>query len=650
MLERIQLQLLCIAACLCFFISLFILVIKYQSLKEKKAVLMLEINTALLLIADVALYMAEGKTDQVSKVIVQVSSFLLFFLVNFGLYAFNSYLTVIFMGRTKLRVLPKRLLICFILASVEMSVIAAGHFFGWFYYADELNVYHRGPLFILSFIVPLVVFVIQASVVIQHRNLLSRRVFAGALLSVFFPVTAGISQIFCYGFSLLNLSMGISAIVLFVFSLLEQNDRLLKAANTEYMSGLPNTYGFIREIELKIASGQAANYDAYYFDIVRMSQINKKFGNDNGDKILVLYAETLHKYFFADEVLGRLGGNFFVALIRKENRQKFLDLLKGLEFDYKLENRIEKIRLSAVAGIYEITKDDTIAERILGNTAEAIGLAKTVDRKPVVIFTPERQEELQKRKHLQEIFPQCLQNGEFVPYYQCKVDLQTQRLCGAEALVRWIHDGKIVPPCDFIPMMEENESICKLDFYMLEAVCKDIKRWMEMGLNPPCISVNFSRRNLGNKDLALQILGVLKRNKIPERLVEIEITETIDEHSLETLKGVVEELQSYGIKVAIDDFGTGSSSISVLKEIKFDDVKIDRAFVEKLEENDILVLKCIVQMALAMNANVVTEGVEDREQCKILQLIGCYQIQGFAFDHPSDSASFEKHLEDPYFV
>ncbi len=650
MAEKIQLQLLCIAACLCLFISFFILVIKYQSLKEKKAVLMLEVNTALLLFADVASHVFDGKPDSVSRLILQISSFLLFFLINFGLYAFNSYLLVLFMGRTKLLKLPKRLLICFILSSFEMSVIAAGHFFGWFYYIDEENFYHRGPLFILSFIVPIVIFVLQASVAVQHRNLLSRRTFFGSMFWVSLPIVAGLLQIYFYGFSLLNLAMAISAILLFVFSLLEQNDRLLKAANTEYMSGLPNTYGFIREIELKIVSGQAANFDAYYFDIVRMSQINKKYGSDNGDKILVRYGEILQKYLFADEVLGRLGGNFFVALIRKENQHTFLQLLKGIEFDFKIESRNEKIKMSAVAGIYEIGKDDTIAERILGNTSEAISLAKNTEKKPVVILTPERQEELQRRKQLQEIFPQCLKNGEFVPYYQCQVDLQTQKLCGAEALVRWIHDGKIVPPCDFIPLMEENESICQLDFYMLEAVCRDIRRWMEKGLNPPAVSVNFSRRNLGNKDLALQILGVLKRNKVPENFIEIEITETLDEYSLETLKGVVEELQSYGIKVAIDDFGTGSSSISVLKEIKFDIVKIDRAFVEKLEESDILVLRCIVQMALAMNATVVTEGVEDKEQCKILQLIGCYQIQGFAFDHPSAAESFEKRLENPYFV
>ncbi|MGN0582600.1 MAG: EAL domain-containing protein, partial [Oscillospiraceae bacterium] len=269
---------------------------------------------------------------------------------------------------------------------------------------------------------------------------------------------------------------------------------------------------------------------------------------------------------------------------------------------------------------------------------------KNVMKKPFTYLTKEILDKINESRQLEERIPAALKNGEFLPYYQPKVDIDNMELCGAEALARWEYDNTVVSPAKFIPVMEKDDSICGLDFYILDRVCKDVAGWIDQGLEPPCISVNFSRRNLGNPVLAEEIHNVVVDNNIPEKYIQVEITETIDEYPLSYLKGVVEALQRYGLTVAIDDFGTGSSSINLLREISFDVLKIDRQFIECRSEKEKKLLEHIIDIAHDIDSHVIAEGVEQMDQIKMLKDYGCSQIQGYVFDKPLRKSEFEERM------
>ena len=208
-----------------------------------------------------------------------------------------------------------------------------------------------------------------------------------------------------------------------------------------------------------------------------------------------------------------------------------------------------------------------------------------------------------------------------------------------------MHDGKMIPPGRFIPVMEKDGSICQLDFYMLERLCETMKGWLEQGIQPPKVSINFSRKNLGNPALAEQIYQTIRKFNLPMHLIEIEITETVDEFPFSYLKEVVDELHGYGISVAIDDFGTGSSSIQLLCDMNFDVLKIDKSCIDTMTETRMERLGYIIAMAKLFHAKIVAEGVEQQEQLAILQKMGCDEIQGYLFDRPLPREEFENRMQ-----
>ena len=212
--------------------------------------------------------------------------------------------------------------------------------------------------------------------------------------------------------------------------------------------------------------------------------------------------------------------------------------------------------------------------------------------------------------------------------------MQSNTLCGGEALVRWMHDDNVIAPEEFIPIMEKNDSVCTLDFYVLRKVCEDIKEWQKEGLDIPTISVNLSRRNLSNTHLAKDIDNVVKAYGISKKLIEIEITETSDEFPASVLKEFVSSLHELGYKVAVDDFGCGAASLSLLRETDFDTLKIDKGFIHSAFDKNLTILTHIVNLAKAIDMKIVAEGVETQKQKEILMGLGVNVVQGYFYDRP----------------
>ena len=246
-------------------------------------------------------------------------------------------------------------------------------------------------------------------------------------------------------------------------------------------------------------------------------------------------------------------------------------------------------------------------------------------------------------------FPEALKNEEFQVFYQPKVSLKNYRLNGAEALCRWKHNGEMIPPFKFIPVLEQGQDICALDFYMLEHVCMDIERWIKEGKRAVRVSVNLSRRHFVNKNLLNDIFDIINKYEFSNKYIEIELTETSTDVDFKELRRVVTGLTEQGIHTSIDDFGMGYSSLNLLRELPWNTLKIDKSLLPVNGERDsnlAVIMQYVIAMAQTLGIECIAEGVETIEQINILKNKNCFLAQGFYFDKPLEKQEFEERLID----
>lgn len=427
-------------------------------------------------------------------------------------------------------------------------------------------------------------------------------------------------------------------------------NRNRKAGLSDALTGLPNAGGFLTYIDELLDKGEITDYNAYYFNLARFGLVNKRFGVKETDNIIRRYSMILRNFIAKGECIGRLGGDNFVALIRKERTDDFLKLLAGVETVGILGNTELKVIISATAGGLEIDHSIRNCGEIINDCGMALQIARNVEKKPCVFLSEEIKQRSFKEKQLVAGFADAIENHEFVVYYQPKVRIDSFKLNGAEALVRWKHDGKLISPGEFIPVFERNGMICQLDFYMLENVCIAIRDWLSRGIEPVRVSVNFSRKHLTNPHLADDIMSVLNRYETESRYIEIELTETVDQNEAGLLAAFMGRMKNYHVTMSIDDFGTGYSSLNMLRTFPVDVLKIDRSFILDLEQNSKTVLSNIIRMADELHMDVVAEGVETYEQMNYLKSIDCKEVQGFLFDRPMPIENFEQKLISKQYV
>ncbi len=411
------------------------------------------------------------------------------------------------------------------------------------------------------------------------------------------------------------------------------------------LTGLPNSGGVLTYIESLMEKRELEKYNAYYFDLSNFSLVNKRFGSREADKIIVRYVEAIRDFLLQGEIVGRIGGDNFVALVFKERTEQFLQFLSGVITYGVLREKELPVKISAIAGVLEL--DDSIDDSgsVLNDSAMALNMAKHVLKKPFVFASEELRSKGYNNKQVASSFMEALYTGEFHVYYQPKVSSQDYSLVGGEALSRWIKDGTMMQPAEFIPVIEENGMICMLDFYVLEQVCKDVKEWLECGMNVGRISVNLSRKHLSNPHLVEDIMDILRKYDMAGRHIEIELTETVDEVETNLLIEFIKRMKYHKVKVSIDDFGTGYSSLNMLRSFSVDVLKIDKSFIDNLDERNKIVLSNIICMAHDLDMEIVAEGVELKEQAEFLRSIGCHTLQGYLFDKPLAKEAYEAKLQ-----
>ena len=412
------------------------------------------------------------------------------------------------------------------------------------------------------------------------------------------------------------------------------------------LTGLVNAGGFLTYIDKLIEEKEISKYNAFYFNLSRFSLVNKRFGSKETDNIIVRYTEAIQDFLEEGELLGRLGGDNFTALVLKDRTDMFLQVLSGIITYGILGDREYPVKISAVTGVVDL--DDSVADNssVINDAAMAMNAAKHVYNQPFMYATPQMREKGFNDKQIEAAFTEALYNGDFKVYYQPKVSGTDYRLVGGEALTRWFKDGTIIPPMDFIPVIEQNGMICLLDFYVLEQVCKDITQWIKAGIKVGRISVNFSRKHLSNPHLVEDIMDILRKYEIAGRYIEIELTETVDEVESSLLIDFIKRMRYHKVRISIDDFGTGYSSLNMLRSFSVDVLKIDKSFIDNLDERNKIVLSNIIRMAHELDMEVVAEGVETKDQTLYLRSIGCHILQGFLFDKPLPKEAFEAKLQN----
>ena len=404
---------------------------------------------------------------------------------------------------------------------------------------------------------------------------------------------------------------------------------------------------FLATVKNLIRQGRIGEFGGVYFNIKHFSSINDRFGRDCATNIMKLFIHGILEKILYEECICRVGGDNFVVLFKKDNLNIIKNYLSGMPITF---NDGETVTVTTTAGYYMIPEVTESATDVMDRISTAYQLAKSVYKRPFLFYDDEIMQHQTHVKEIEMMFPSAIENEEFKVFYQPKTQLNNYQLAGAEALCRWFRNGKVISPGEFIPVLEGSKAICTLDFYMLDHVCRDIRRWLDEGREAVKVSVNLSRLHLGDEDLLESILRIIDKYKVPHHFIEIELTETTTDVDYKELKKIVYGLREQDISTSVDDFGVGYSSLNLIREMPWNVLKIDKSFLPTQEEenNDpskVKMLRHIITMSQDLGLECIVEGVETAEQVKLLKDCKCYLAQGFYFDRPLPVKEFEQKLE-----
>ncbi len=440
-------------------------------------------------------------------------------------------------------------------------------------------------------------------------------------------------------------------LIALVFFKLSQKEKLKNLEQFDSLTGLPNTKIFAQTVIKTLWENQSREYVHVCFKVRKISLLNEMLGHQKGDELLKFIAGSLNQFISKHEYCCRTSGTRFAMLLEFSDKASLLARLK--DFDTKivsmrnLANRSFLIQLAY--GCYVVPEKADDYSHIASCTDMAVDrlLLQNNYESTFTFYDDKLKELVSFERELESQMEEALGNNDFVIHLQGKYQLSTYKLKSAEALVRWNHSTRgMLAPGSFIPLFEKNGFICKMDIYVLEQVCKVLRKWIDLDYEPIPIAINLSRVNLQNDRLVEQVIGILDRYKIPNELIEIEITESAVTENMENLIEIIKRFNEYGISTAIDDFGTGYSTLGTLKRLNIDSLKFDKDFFVDAHENpkSKAIVKNIIAMAKDLNLVTVSEGIETESQINLLKETGGDLVQGFYFSKPIPVEEFEKFL------
>lgn len=437
----------------------------------------------------------------------------------------------------------------------------------------------------------------------------------------------------------------ISICIYIVISNNKKQKQLFEYAYIDPITKKGNIYYFRkRGQEILDKEKSKGNQYLLMLDINKFKMINKAYGYKTGDTILNGIGEELEQILGKQSLICRYSNDYFAVLFEyKEDIRKIVNtLVKNIE-NLKIDSNV--YNLSVNMGIYKLTDADTNISVAMDKAIIAHSASKGDVFDKFHIYDEKMEKELEKESKIEQEMYQALMNNEFKVYYQPKVYVQDEKLYGAEALVRWEHNGKMVPPSEFVPLFEKNKFILKLDVYVFEQVCSDMKKWKEKYGKEPVISVNVSREHFLDEHFLEKYMLIATKNGINTNKIDLEITESATVEAGIDIIEIMNKMKKLGFLISIDDFGTGYSSLSTLQDMPADILKIDKSFVDRIGKNEKNMIDYILTIAKELKLTTIAEGVETKEQRDYLLEKECDIIQGYYYAKPMPEEEFEVYME-----
>jgi diguanylate cyclase (GGDEF)-like protein/PAS domain S-box-containing protein len=413
-------------------------------------------------------------------------------------------------------------------------------------------------------------------------------------------------------------------------------EQLRRRALYDELTGLPNRALLADRLQTALAQRDSTDELAVlFFDLDGFKLVNDTYGHDAGDRLLVLVADRLRHLMRAADTLSRLAGDEFVAVcpgLRPSAARALAGrALSALAPPFDLGDT--QVQVSASVGIAHASGPQNL-DNLVAAADTAMLEAKRERRGGVVTFDAALAARPRDRLRRIQDLRHAIDAGELVVHYQPQVQLSSGRVVAAEALARWQHPERgLLHPVDFIPLAEQSGLIVDLGRIVLERACAQAARWQPSGPLP--VAVNISARQLADDQLLDHVADALGKSGLPSRLLRLELTETGVMDDVGRAVRVLGQLRDLGVELSIDDFGTGYSSLACLTQLPLDELKIDRAFIDGVQNQgrDREVVKAIIAMARALELRVIAEGVETTTQADSVRALGCGVAQGFLFAH-----------------
>ncbi len=418
--------------------------------------------------------------------------------------------------------------------------------------------------------------------------------------------------------------------------------------NYDIEFGTYNPNYLFTKFDEMFATGVATKYSVAFINIKQVNQLNRYFGSDIAGTAIKSYANKLKELI--DESRGEfvvhLGGDNFIVVIITSRLPELERLITSVpvtlaygvdKFEYVINSR---------AGITTIKTSHRNGKHVMGECSQAY----TYSRKNNIDIVYYSDEINEKSHNNTETLTKALNDNKFLIYYQPIISVEDQpRLHAAEALVRWPVDGRIIAPEEFINIATDSGLVTRIDFYVLENVCKNIKNWQSMNIPLVPISINFSGRHLFNNSIANDILAVINKYEVDHSLIGIEFSEPDFTQRMPILKDVSQTLTDAGVLVTLDKFSTGQSTLNILHDLEANYVKIEADRFEPEDQRGRIITNNMINLANILGYKVICEGVHTQKQVEDLKMCGCFLFQSFFYDKPMSERFFLNRLQNPLY-
>jgi PAS domain S-box/diguanylate cyclase (GGDEF) domain len=427
------------------------------------------------------------------------------------------------------------------------------------------------------------------------------------------------------------------------------SEKIQKMAYYDSLTELPNKFSLYRD--LNSLCKQNYNFSVLFMDLDNFKSVNDLLSHNFGDELLKALSLELRSLFSDNCTIYRWGGDEFVLIVKdiktEEELTQFIDsIIELLEKPIIVDGCEQFITASIGACLYP--RDSKIPEDLIKHSDMAMYQAKNLGKNNYHIYNPSILSKILEQATLERELRYALKNNEFRVYYQPRIDIKSNKLVGMEALLRWVKpDGTIISPVIFIPKAEETGLIIPIGEFVIKEACAQLKQWESMGYKSLVVSINLSPKQIEDRNLMNVIKQSLKETELNPSHIELEITESAAIKDMNQTIALLKDLKELGINVLLDDFGTGYSSLNFLRLLPVTTIKIDKSFIDKVEDDtaEKIIVKSLISLAHDIRMRVIAEGIETNSQLGFLKEHYCDEAQGFYFSKPIPPKEFEELLK-----